>query len=94
MSRHCAGVQQKICEVVSHAAYVHCCAHCLNLVLVNCTKSVSEVSDFFSVMETLYFFCPDVLPMLFFFRSDLNYNQTNHQDICRDFQIHVGLVGT
>ena len=56
MSGHCAGVQQKICEVVPHAAYVHCCAHCLNLVLVDCTKSVSEASDFFSLMETLYIF--------------------------------------
>ena len=29
ISGHCAGVQQKICEVVLHAAYVHCYAHCL-----------------------------------------------------------------
>ena len=56
MSGRCAGVQQKICEVVPHAAYVHCYAHCLNLVLVDSTKSVSEASDFFSLMETLYTF--------------------------------------
>ena len=38
MSGCCAGVQQKICEVVPHATYVHCYAHCLNLVLVDSTK--------------------------------------------------------
>ena len=65
MSGRCAGVQQKICEVVPHAAYVHCYAHCLNLVLVDSTKSVSEASDFFYLMETLYVFCLEVLPMLF-----------------------------
>ena len=31
MSGHCAGVQQKICEVVPLAIYVHCYAHYLNL---------------------------------------------------------------
>ena len=46
----------KICEVVPHAAYVHCYAHCLNLVPVDSTKSVSEAFDFFSLMETLYVF--------------------------------------
>ena len=50
-----SGVQQKICEVVPHAGYVHCYAHCLNLVLVDCTKSVFEASYFFSV-KTLYVF--------------------------------------
>ena len=51
MSGRCAGVQQKICEVVPHAVYVHCYAHCLNLVLVDSTKSVSEASDFFSLLH-------------------------------------------
>ena len=51
MSGRCAGVQQKICEVVPHAAYVHCYAHCLNLVLVDSTKSVFEASNFFSLMD-------------------------------------------
>ena len=56
ISGRCAGVQQKICEVVPHAAYVHCYAHCLNLVLADSTKSVFEASNFFSLMELLYFF--------------------------------------
>ena len=53
MSGRCAGVQQYVCEIVPHATYVHCYAHCLNLVLVDSTKRVSEASDF---IETLYVF--------------------------------------
>ncbi len=30
-----AGVQQRIREVVPQAIYVHCHAHCLNLVIVD-----------------------------------------------------------
>ena len=60
MSGHCAGpgVQRYICDIVPHATctYVHCYAHCLNLVLVDSTKRVSEASDFFSLTETLYVF--------------------------------------
>ena len=56
MSGCCAGIQQKICEFVPHAAYVHCYAHSFNLVLVDSTRSISEASNFFSLMETLYVF--------------------------------------
>ena len=56
MSGQCTGVQQRICEIVPQATYVHCYAHCLNLVLVDTTKSVSEAAEFFSLMETLYVF--------------------------------------
>ena len=56
MSGRCAGVQEKICEVVPQAVYVHCYAHCLNLVLVDSSKIVSAASEFFALMETLCFF--------------------------------------
>ena len=38
MSGHCAGVQKYVCDIAPHATYVHCYAHCLNLVLVDSTK--------------------------------------------------------
>lgn len=38
------------------AFYVHCNAHCLNLVLVDCVKSISEASCFFSLLQRLYVF--------------------------------------
>ena len=56
MSGCCSGVQQRIKEIAPEAVYVHCYAHCLNLVLVDCTKSVSDASEFFSLLETLYVF--------------------------------------
>ena len=46
MSGHCSGVQH-IKAVPPMAVYVHCYAYCLNLVLVDITKSVAEASEFF-----------------------------------------------
>ena len=56
MSGHCSGVQQRIRAVAPQAIYVHCYAHCLNLVLVNATKKVSDSADFFAIIESLYVF--------------------------------------
>ena len=36
MSGRCSGVQQRIMEVAPQAIYIHCFAHILNLVLVDC----------------------------------------------------------
>ena len=38
------------------AQYVHCYAHCLNLVLVDCCKIVTEAANFFTLLEALYVF--------------------------------------
>ena len=56
MSGCMSGVQARIRELVPHAIYIHCHAHCLNLVLVDCVKSVSEASEFFSLIQSLYVF--------------------------------------
>ena len=56
MSGHCSGVQQHIKTVAPMAVYVHCYAHCLNLVLVDSTKSMAEASEFFALLEMLYVF--------------------------------------
>ena len=56
MSGHCSGVQHHIKAVAPMAVYVHCYAHCLNLVLVDSTKLVSEASEFFALLEMLYVF--------------------------------------
>lgn len=44
MSGCCSGVQQRIRELAPQAIYVHCHAHCLNLVLVDCVKKNSHAS--------------------------------------------------
>lgn len=56
MSGRCSGVQQRIKEIAPQAVYVHCYAHCLNLALVDTTRSITEASDFFALMEVLYVF--------------------------------------
>ncbi|XP_011403267.1 PREDICTED: zinc finger MYM-type protein 1-like [Amphimedon queenslandica] len=54
MSGHCSGVQQRVRQVAPHAIYVHCYAHILNLVLVDCVKNNSFASEFFSLLQSLY----------------------------------------
>ena len=56
MSGNCSGMQMRIKGVAPMAIYVHCYAHCLNLVLVDSTRNVREASEFFALMETLYVF--------------------------------------
>ena len=56
LSGCCTGMQQHIKQVAPQAVYVHCYAHCLNLVLVDTTKIVPEASGFFALMEALYVF--------------------------------------
>ena len=56
MSGHCSGVQQRIKAVAPMAVYIHCYAHCLNLVLVDSTKSLSVAAEFFALLEALYVF--------------------------------------
>ena len=36
--------------------YIHCYAHTLNLVLVDCAKVVQSVREFFCLLEQLYVF--------------------------------------
>ena len=78
MSGHCAGVQRYICDVVPHAKYVHCYAHCLNLVLVDSTKRVGYPKHLipFLSWKLSMCFCQEVLHMLFSSRNNLNYSQT------------------
>ena len=56
MSGHCNGVQQCIRKVVPQAIYIHCQAHCLNLVLVDCVKTNPYASEFFALVQSLYVF--------------------------------------
>jgi len=54
MSGKHTGVAARIKTEAKHAFYVHCNAHCLNLVLVDTVKSVPEADCFFSLLEKLY----------------------------------------
>ena len=56
MSGHCTGMQQHIKHVAPQALYVHCYAHCLNLVLVDTAKTIPQASEFFALMEHCFHF--------------------------------------
>ena len=55
MSAHCTGAKQQIKKSLS-AICIYCCAHMLNIVLVDCSKKVQLAHDFFCLLETLYAF--------------------------------------
>ena len=50
------GVQTLIKEICPQATYVHCCAHRLNLILVDVAKHVKAASNLFAHLQTLYIF--------------------------------------
>lgn len=54
MSGSCSGVQKRIREVAPCASYIHCHAHVLNLVLVDCAKNNQHAAEFFSLIQALY----------------------------------------
>lgn len=54
MSGHVSGVQQRIKEMHPYAAYIHCMAHKLNLVLVECCSVNHSVKTFLNVIDKLY----------------------------------------
>ena len=56
MSGAFKGVQKLVRDVAPFAIYVHCYAHRLNLVLVDCCKSVLAAREFFALLERLYVF--------------------------------------
>lgn len=53
MSGKHSGVQARIKEEAKYALYIHCSAHCLNLVLVDTVKVLPEAEEFFSLLEKL-----------------------------------------
>lgn len=91
MSGCCSGVQQRIKEVVPHATCIHCHAHCLNLVLVDCVKTNYHASDFFIVVQTLYVFMSTSKAHVIYLDMQ---NHLNRYDSFNDYLIHVGRVGT
>ena len=56
ISGQCSGVQARLKEHAPQAVYVHCYAHTLNLVLVDCCRMIPDATEFFSLLEALYVF--------------------------------------
>ncbi|KAI6658296.1 hypothetical protein LOD99_15565 [Oopsacas minuta] len=59
MSGNCHGVQQRMKEIYPYAMYIHCYAHRVNLVLVDCVKKIQFVCVFFLFLRlSVYSFLP------------------------------------
>ncbi len=56
MSGSCSEVQRRVQEFAPHTVYIHCYAHCLNLALVDCAKTVPVAWVFFALIQSLYSF--------------------------------------
>lgn len=60
------GVKEKFCQEVLHALYIHCYAHRLNLVLLDCVHNVKPVVECFATVQMLYnFFSGAVIHKVF-----------------------------
>ena len=92
MSGVSSGVQRRIREVVPQVVYVHCHAHCLNLVIVDCVKSNADAFDFF-LWSSLYMFSyPLANHMLSLLKNKLSFIRINSQDNFKGCLILAGPV--
>jgi len=54
MSGVFSGVQKRVADTVSHAVYIHCHAHRLNLCLIQTIQNNTVVVNFFDTVQSLY----------------------------------------
>ena len=83
MSGCCSGVQQRIRELVPKTIYIHCHAHCLNLVLVDCVKKNAHTFEFFALVQSLYVFMSSTKAHAIFFEKQ---NQLHPDQQTRQLQ--------
>lgn len=62
MSGKYSGLQARIKRRVPNADYVHCAAHNLNLVLNDSVKNISEIRNFYDLLQNIYVFFSESLP--------------------------------
>lgn len=70
MSGRFSGLQSKIKDISPLALYIHCCAHNLNLVLIDSIRSSINAVSFFGTLEPLYTFITSSLPRLKIFEAE------------------------
>jgi hypothetical protein len=51
------GVRTQVQEVAPNAAYMHCCAHNLNLCVNDVAKLSTFIEEFFSTLQGVYCMC-------------------------------------
>ena len=78
MSGHCSGVQARLKEFATHAIYIHCHAHVLNLVLVDSVKSLPDATQFFALLESLYVFLSTTKSHVIFLQKQKDLHPNMH----------------
>jgi hypothetical protein len=84
MIGHVKGLRTLISEVAESALYIHCCAHNLNLVLVDVAKNrqrqdaIPCVAELFHVLQRLYNFLAGSPKRLDVFRNAQNQNKSEN----------------
>uniref|UniRef100_A0A672I8P6 TTF-type domain-containing protein n=1 Tax=Salarias fasciatus TaxID=181472 RepID=A0A672I8P6_SALFA len=81
MSGRHSGVAARIKSDAKHAVYVHCNAHCLNLVLVDTVKAVPEADCFFALLQKLYVNLMDRLPAVLRVLHDITTENSGERSI-------------
>ncbi len=66
----------RVKEIVPQAIDIHCFAHVLNLVLVDCAKNVSHAAKFFALLESLYVFVSSTKAHVLFVRKQSELHPT------------------
>jgi hypothetical protein len=64
MSGDISGLQARVSEIAPNALFTHCCAHNLNLILIDAVSSNVQTQLFFGTLESLYTFFSSSLPRL------------------------------
>lgn len=76
MSGNISGLQKRIKEIVPEATYVHCCAHNLNLVLVDSITTCTDEKLFFGTLKQIFVYISESFPRLKLFeRTQTEHNQ-------------------
>lgn len=70
MSGQFSGLQSRVKKLNPLAMYVHCCAHNLNLVLIDSIISPVVAISFFGTWETLYTFLTGSLPRIHILKEE------------------------
>lgn len=64
MSGEISGLQARVRDIAPNALFTHCCAHNLNLILIDTVTSNVQTQLFFGTLESVYTFFSGSLPRL------------------------------
>lgn len=86
-----SGLQSKVKELSPLSLYIYCCAHNLNLVLIDSIKSSIDAVSFFGTLESLYTFLTSSLPRLHILEEEQKKTSRRYCfDIEKTFRDKVG----